>query len=359
MSSTIKKINFNGTEYNIGGSSDGYNNSVDNANFMICQREPYDGILKPGIDIYSDSALTNRIGISDKVLIIRGFLNNRYVSCYYLDNYSTTYYAHFSNYANRLKNYFVSENNFTVDRWRLLGSGRSVCKTFLNQEGLYFHSWGSGEILAQYIDIDTTHQELINPYGESSQPITLSFKVDFHQDPPDFMINVRICNENLSNIIINKSIYSDELNSDGIYSITTTIPNNSRGIIIAFCPDSAIDMTLRWVKVERGTSATPYYPPNHTLEQLKCFAYYWDSNPYYLNPDINNYLSISAGRWGKIFFPVVMRVAPTVYWWAEKDGGESDYANIEAQSRNYISIQAPPDSFLDIQELTADAEFYF
>lgn len=66
-------------------------------------------------------------------------------------------------------------------------------------------------------------------------------------------------------------------------------------------------ITLKWVKLEQGSIATPFIAPNHTEELMKCKYFFKLEN-------IKNHLLWAGGQWAYVLIPKTegVRISPTI-----------------------------------------------
>lgn len=67
-------------------------------------------------------------------------------------------------------------------------------------------------------------------------------------------------------------------------------------------------IVIDWVKLERGSVATPFTPKGYGAELVECYRYFWKSSMQV------NMFQTTAGAYYRntVYFPIVMRTIPTV-----------------------------------------------
>lgn len=104
-----------------------------------------------------------------------------------------------------------------------------------------------------------------------------------------------------------------------VYSFTFTCGSDaSFGMWLSTTQEYA---TIEWAKVEYGSLATPFVPPDPAVELLKCQRYYWDSGkgvygaPGAYSVSSSDMISLGDGTkagFCNVRFPTEMRIKPTV-----------------------------------------------
>ena len=150
--------------------------------------------------------------------------------------------------------------NYTVDRWKLAGGGSLMTTS----KGIQITSTNSWQGINQYIE---DYKQL------NGQTITLSFKVSTPASTTSkiFAMGLR---DNDGEI---KVVYNSATEVAKIYSITITIPaKDNRTQLFVFLWSRYADevFDIEWAKLEIGSVATEFSPPNIAEELPKCQRYY-------------------------------------------------------------------------------------
>lgn len=193
----------------------------------------------------------------------------------------------------------TSKWQYTVDRWchrynstitSLSGGGVHVSCTNPNDKQDTFSLWQKVENYADY----------------AGKTVTLSCKIKNHSGN-----KITICMTDG----IGKAYR--EISEDGIYYTTLKVSENPTFLQVYFGRNSgsAQEYDIEWVKLELGSIATPFVPPDPAMELLKCQRHY-----------CGNYIDGTAFMGGcsvgstqnanivnvPVMFPAEMRATPTV-----------------------------------------------
>lgn len=118
--------------------------------------------------------------------------------------------------------------------------------------------------------------------------------------------------------------------ADGIIKGTCTIGANPTRLLTCFhflgsvspggevTPTGSGEISVEWIKLEVGDTATAYMPPEPATELAKCQRYYFDSG--YIYYDFPREIM-------ELFFPVTMRAIPTVYVGGEEYEINGEYVS--------------------------------
>ena len=145
---------------------------------------------------------------------------------------------------------------YTVDRWMISpGSKFDVVNSVF--------SWGE--------DYDTgdgyIQQNIENPTDLQGKVVTLSAEFETNTDD----VTVAIYSHDGSDYTVVKGLSS----RNGVISVTTTIPKNSQIIFVRIIGDiSTGTFVPKWAKLELGSVATPFIPPDPATELVKCQRYF-------------------------------------------------------------------------------------
>lgn len=183
---------------------------------------------------------------------------------------------------------------YTIDRWRLANND-SVGKVVVGENGITFTKLSPTENAYLVQDIE-------NSSALKGKEVTVSAKIN-------------------GNIITATGVIENRTNAS--YAIskgrTIRIYNSSRTGCLEFTIDlntltSGESLNIEWAKLELGSVATPFVPPDPATELLKCQRYYVNLN--ILKHDfcvfgfsLGNGKSVSNAI---VYLPVPLRVAPRI-----------------------------------------------
>ncbi len=196
---------------------------------------------------------------------------------------------------------------YCVDRWRLYSlAGNSTVGTItpMSSGGANIVSGGTKNdaYIIQYIE---------NTEQLKEKTVTLSTKLE--------MVKGSVNIGQFGNDYASTKKY--DITQSGVHSVTFVwrdSTTDSRNGIILWNGTQECEFNVEWVKLEIGSVATPFIPPNPATELLKCQRYYWKSLP--ANNDYRSPCLISE-RWDdnttmayrcEIQPPVQMRVTPSL-----------------------------------------------
>lgn len=196
---------------------------------------------------------------------------------------------------------------YCVDRWRLYSlAGNSTVGTItpMSSGGVNIVSGGTKNdaYIIQYIE---------NTEQLKEKTVTLSTKLEIVKGS----VNIG----QFGNDYASTKKYG--ITQSGVHSVTFVwrdSTTDSRNGIILWNGTQECEFNVEWVKLEIGSVATPFIPPNPATELLKCQRYYWKSLP--ANNDYRSPCLISE-RWDnntamayrcEIQPPVQMRVTPSL-----------------------------------------------
>lgn len=184
-------------------------------------------------------------------------------------------------------------DGYTVDRWRLTDSGGTVTPT---SKGIRLTSTNSWQGLNQYIE---NYKQL------DGQTVTLSIKIASSSDLKTFVFGLR----DNDGTIVEK--YYAPTETAGIYTVTTTIPSKeSRTQLRIFLWSRYANQVfdIEWAKLEIGSVATEFSPPNIAEELPKCQRYYQNCRLHGCSVTA----STTTSYYPSVPIPVSMRVKPTI-----------------------------------------------
>ncbi len=196
---------------------------------------------------------------------------------------------------------------YCVDRWRLYSlAGNSTVGTItpMSSGGVNIVSGGTKNdaYIIQYIE---------NTEQLKEKTVTLSTKLEIVKGS----VNIG----QFGNDYASTKKYG--ITQSGVHSVTFVwrdSTTDSRNGIILWNGTQECEFNVEWVKLEIGSVATPFIPPNPAMELMKCQRYYWKSLP--ANNDYRSPCLISE-RWDdnttmdyrcEIQPPVQMRVTPSL-----------------------------------------------
>ena len=171
---------------------------------------------------------------------------------------------------------------FTVDGWRL-GFGARITKVLtVEPDGVVFGSTTDKQYLVQILE---NPERLIGNY-------TLSFCV------------AEITGSAVIQIVDGDSVSSSNVISEpGVYSVTRSFSGNSSTTRLQLRSEVGATVKVRWAKLESGSAATPFVPPDPAAELLRCQRYYQirttnDIDPLDLRPSMGTITDIKAVEGG-------------------------------------------------------------
>ena len=177
-------------------------------------------------------------------------------------------------------------NKYTVDRWIIAG----ICTQ--TSSGVTVSSSGSGygygvfcQILENYI---------------SGQIVTGSAKVNG---------NIYQFTGNTSETHIGGTVIKDNNNNEVGYVRLVSVDNRNTFEFIIY---EGCQMEIEWVKLEIGSVATPFVPPDPASELLKCMRYYEILLPSANDRSVVGYVETSTKAYFDIKFSVPKRYSPTL-----------------------------------------------
>lgn len=143
---------------------------------------------------------------------------------------------------------FSSESKYTVDRWRIAGTCVPTSTgVTISADGSAYGYGSFYQIIENYI---------------SNQAVTLSAKVNG---------KIYHFTGNTSESNIGKIDITDE---NGNYVGYVRATNDNARNVVEFIISQGCQMEIEWVKLEYGSVATPFIPPDLATELLKCQRYY-------------------------------------------------------------------------------------
>ena len=152
-------------------------------------------------------------------------------------------------------------DGYTIDRWKLTGSGGSIT---LTSKGVQLVSSNSWQGLNQYVE---DFKQL------DGQTVTLSIKASKSADTTDGTIIFGLRDKD--GVI--KEMTSLVTENAEVYTATTVIPAKAsrtqlRIFVWARYPNQTFN--IEWIKLEVGSAATEFSPPSIAEELVKCQRYY-------------------------------------------------------------------------------------
>ena len=267
-------------------------NLLINSNFAINQRNGY--IFRGTAPFYSDAGLTNQIGITDArvgyvtVESISGNAANITIS-YTPDNGSSWITRNgYVSLSSCTSGYVAAASGwtYTVDRWRISGSGSSY-NVATNTVTL------ANSAFDQIIELPTYLK---------GKTVTAS-------------INVSSISGSFTLRTYDGTTTTTQTLANGTVSKTITIGNSATSLrVFVFGTGSFVP---NWVKLEVGDVATEYTPPLIAEELTKCYRYY---RKYLAGSTYGDYFGLGVAYWSttRVFVPfkftVQMRATPTFSW---------------------------------------------
>lgn len=226
----------------------------------------------------------------------------------------------------------TNANIYSLDHWQIGTNAIGVTVATKSGEAT---NYGGGIILSCTSDVPSSYNILrqhIEDYEIfQGKTLTLSCYVSNLSGS----LNLRIFGTNL--------IKSQALQS-GLNIMSVTIPSDITRLYIAIsCLGVESSATIEWVKLEMGSTATPYSPRPYAEELALCQRYYLKYSP------SNKYSLVALGYvyesmiiiYG-VTLPVVMRTVPTI----QRSG------NLYIRSRSFTKVIYPTDDILfSVQEM--------
>ena len=113
------------------------------------------------------------------------------------------------------------------------------------------------------------------------------------------------------------------------------------------------NIKIKWIKLELGSVATPFVPPDPASELLKCQRYYYEMSQSYELPNCGPYGTTSYRR-GNIIFHTTMRSIPTITF----DSNDSSVAVGNISTNGILLYTNNATEWSTITKVIADAEIY-
>lgn len=207
----------------------------------------------------------------------------------------------------------VYDSGYTVDRWKIYANNAQIT---------VFDSDIKVESVADN-GVATIYQELDNVEEFAGKTLTFSVCVT---EVMSLASGIMIGTVRNGSVTANSSL--TKITQPGVHSVHFLIPNDIISIRVYLRGADTRDDTdivggytiYKWAKLEIGSVATPFVPPDPALELLKCQRYYLRIGDTY-EPLCMVTMHTSSTGSGVIPFPVAMRVAPTtalkgtIYGW--------------------------------------------
>lgn len=109
-----------------------------------------------------------------------------------------------------------------------------------------------------WLNLQQVHTDFIPEDG--------TYTLSFYCDKPE---NIRQCGFATTHATVNGGGYAFKINGN-VVSTTVKLTNVTGMSAFIQLLNEACDVTIKWVKLERGSVATPFIPPNKEVEKLKC-----------------------------------------------------------------------------------------
>lgn len=260
-------------------------NLLINPDFSINQRDGY--IIKTGCTVYNEPALTtdvSNLGLSNKHRAVT-YKTNTYAA--FLGDNGYTYYVN----INDIEKGYVGANIYTVDRWRFNTVEQNVLI-----------------VSDEYITLSSNNTNNDGTVREIQQPIEGIAKL--RGKKLVFSVCARSTHQYVIQVKINSSyrVYRSKKNEfDGNWhtvKISFNFPEDGTYLDVRIGYDriastSANRLDIKWTKLELGSVATKFIPPQKSSELAKCKYYYQELigefSPY-LYGDNDIYTAIKADR---------------------------------------------------------------
>lgn len=260
-------------------------NLVINPDFSIEQRDGY--IIKTGCTVYNEPALTTDVsglGLSNRPRQVT-YRTNTYAA--FLGDNGYTYYVK----INDIENGYVGANIYTVDRWKFNNYDSNLLTIHDSYVTLTSINTNTYKQILQKVD---NWQDYV---GET---LTLSVKLRVPQNTRAY-IQMNCGSKNAA---------TEVTDTNGEWKIVTaklSIDENANRLYVGvgIYEYSSGSVDIKWAKLELGSVATKFIPPQKSSELMKCKYYYQEITT---NQSLDVYradlLAVNIGA-------VDMRVIPT------------------------------------------------
>lgn len=180
----------------------------------------------------------------------------------------------------------------TIDMWQYFSNTASnYCQ--LTENGL--------QLIQPPASASRILQHFENFAELAGKTVTLSGEVD--------IVNSFSVYINVDGSYLNKGTY----NENGEFTCTFTFPDTistSLFIMLQSSAEANNNMAVKWLKLEYGDIATPFIPPNKSIETLKCQRYM------FVLPNDSSYIASTSGAATTAYMivplPTEMRTIPTI-----------------------------------------------